>query len=121
MPNQELSPRHQAALKRIEREFAETKRQLSSLGFVLQGSLSERRMLCGKAGCRCRTDPDARHGPYYQWSRKIRAKTVSSYLSREKARICKEWIRNNRDMEKIIKRLRRLSLRAARLFEIPPK
>jgi hypothetical protein len=121
VPNRELPPRRQEALKRLEREFTETKRQLSRLGFVLQGSLSERRMLCGKAGCRCRSDPDARHGPYFQWSRKIRAKTVSSYLSHEQATTCKDWIRNNRDMEKIIKRLRQLSLRAARLFEIPPK
>jgi len=121
VPIEELSPRGQEALKRLEREFAEAKQALARLGFVLQGSLSQRRMLCGRAGCRCRAEEGARHGPYYQWGRKIQGKTVSSYLSRDQAALCKGWIRNNRDMEKVIKRLRRISLRAARLFQIPPK
>ena len=38
-------------------------------------------VLCGKSICRCREDPDARHGPYYQWSGKRKGKTVSAYLS----------------------------------------
>lgn len=121
MQNMELSPCRQGALERLTLELAEAQRELARVGFVLQGSLSERWMLCGKADCRCRHDPDARHGPYYQWGRKTRGKTVSSYLSLEQAALCKRWVSNNREMEKIIKRLRRISLRAARLFQIPPK
>ena len=121
MQNTELSPRRQAALERLTLELTEVQRELTRLGFVLQGSLSKRWMLCGKVDCSCKHDPDARHGPYYQWGRKTRGKTVSSYLSPEQAALCKEWIGNNREMEKIIKRLRRISLRAARLFQIPPK
>ena len=121
MKNMELSPRRQEALARLTLEFAEARGDLTRLGFVLQGSLSERWMLCGKIDCACKRDPDARHGPYYQWGRKTRGKTVSSYLSLEQAALCKRWIGNNREMEKIVKRLRRISLRAARLFQIPPK
>ena len=86
MKNMELSPRRQEALARLTLEFAEARGDLTRLGFVLQGSLSERWMLCGKIDC-----------------------------------ACKRWIGNNREMEKIVKRLRRISLRAARLFQIPPK
>src|SRR6266853_1571420 len=31
-----------------------------------RGSVSERTMKCGKAGCPCQEDPKARHGPYYR-------------------------------------------------------
>jgi len=31
---------------------------------LIRGTLVERWMRCGKAGCRCQADPAARHGPY---------------------------------------------------------
>jgi hypothetical protein len=121
VPDLKLTPRQQETLRSLERQCGEAARELTQIGFVLQGSVRERRMLCGKAGCRCRTDPRARHGPYYQWSWKEKGRTVSTYLTKDQADICMEWARNNRAMEKILKRLRAISLRAARLFEIPPK
>jgi hypothetical protein len=121
VPDIRLPPRDQEALRRLRHQFAEAMQELSHLGFVLQGSVSERRMLCGKAACRCRDDPRARHGPYYQWSWKKEGRTVSAYLTQEQAGLCKEWVRNNRTMDKVMRRLRSISLRAARLFEIPPK
>jgi hypothetical protein len=94
-------------------------RELAGLGFVLQGTISERMLPCGKLACRCTTDPAARHGPYIQWTLKRRGKTVGVYLSPEQAVICREWIGNNRRLEAIVRKLRILSMRAARLQEIP--
>jgi hypothetical protein len=121
VPDLEPPPRRQEALRRLRKEYVEAQRQLAQIGFVLQGSVAERRMLCGKASCRCRREPDARHGPYYQWSWKSRGRTVSVYLTPTQAATCKEWVRNNRQMERIFARLRRISVRAARLLEIPLK
>ena len=94
-------------------------RELTALGFVLQGTVSERMLACGTVACRCTTDPAARHGPYLQWTLKRRGKTVGVYLSPEQAQVCREWIGNNRRLEAVVKKLRGLSMRAARLQTIP--
>src|SRR6267154_1211823 len=52
-----------------------------------RGSVSERTMKCGKAGCPCQEDPKARHGPYYSLTRPTAGKTHSRYLSPEQAQL----------------------------------
>src|SRR5258708_1269336 len=44
-----------------------------------RGSVSERTMKCGKAGCPCQEDPNARHVPYYSLTRPMSPKTHSRY------------------------------------------
>jgi hypothetical protein len=107
------------ALRELEERRDALLRELRGLGFVLQGSITERMLPCGKDECRCTTDPAARHGPYLQWSAKRRGKTVSVYLSDEQAAVCRQWIGNNRRLEAIVRKLRALSGRAARLQRIP--
>ena len=117
----ELSGESQSALRKHEQSYAALKAELEQVGFVLQGSLTERRMECGKAGCACHSDPSERHGPYYQWSWKDGGRTVSVYLDRDRARRCKEWVNNNRRLDRIVRRMRALSIRAARLYKISKK
>lgn len=63
------------------------KAQLASLGLTRPGSLVERYMPCGKPGCRCMGDPPALHGPYYQWTHKVRGTTVTKRLSKAQAEL----------------------------------
>lgn len=93
--------------------------ELAEIGYILQGSVTQRRIPCGKVACACTTDVGAWHGPYIQWSRRKRGRTVSAYLTPEQAALCREWIDNNRKLEKIIGSMLKLSLRIARLYEIP--
>lgn len=116
--NAELSPRKQQRLLRYQHEYRQLKQELLNLGFVLQGSLTQRWMQCGKPTCRCHQDPKARHGPYYQWSWKSKGRTASVYLNPQQAELCKEWIANHRELERVIQRMRDLSLRMSRLYEI---
>jgi len=109
----------ETSLRSIEEQRDHLRRELCALGFVLQGTVSERMLPCGKVACRCTTDPAARHGPYLQWTLKRRGKTVGVYLKAEQAVICREWIGNNRRLEAIVRKLRALSMRAARLQKIP--
>jgi len=109
------------ALQRCAREYEDLKRQLQSLGYILQGSVTERWNQCGRPWCHCHKDPQSRHGPYYQWSWKDRGKTKSVYLEADQARQCREWIENHRALERLLKRLRMVSLRAARLCDIAGK
>jgi hypothetical protein len=55
--------------------------QLGSVGFALPGTSIERRIRCGKKGCRCGADPSQLHGPDYQWTGKVKRVTESRLLS----------------------------------------
>lgn len=113
--------RHREILRRYEARYDHLKAEILDLGFVLQGSLVERWMKCGQAVCACHRDRQARHGPYHQWSWKNRGRTLSAYLDPQEAARCGQWIGNHRRLERTLSAMRALSLRAARLYEIPLK
>jgi len=112
------SNRRNSELDRLGKQYARIRAELAEVGYILQGSITERRMPCGKALCACTTDVEAWHGPYIQWSRKKAGRTVSTYLTPEQALLCRQWVANNRKLEEIIARMRDLSLRVAHLHEI---
>jgi len=96
-----LSPTKQRRLLRYEEDYRQLKKELLQVGHVLQGSVTTRWIECGNASCRCHDGPQSRHGPYYQWSWKHQGKTVSRYLNAEQADLCKQWIANHRELEKL--------------------
>lgn len=57
-----------------------------------RGSVSERWMKCGKAGCPCASDPKARHGPYFSVTRGVKGQTSSRYLSAEQAAVARRQV-----------------------------
>lgn len=57
-----------------------------------RGSLSERYVKCSKPGCPCGERPEARHGPYFSWTRKIDGRTHSKFLTPEQAAIVRRQI-----------------------------
>jgi len=116
-----LDPRRQRLLERYEKDYEELKEEIAEVGYVVLGSVAERRMTCGNSACACHVDPKARHGPYYQWSWKEAGRTVSCYLDQDRAKLCRRWIANSRRLERILKRMRTLSLRVARLYKIAQK
>ncbi len=63
-----------AALRRIAKA-------LSTVGYALPGTLTVRAYSCGKANCRCKSDPAARHGPYAYWTRKVGSTTKTPGFS----------------------------------------
>jgi hypothetical protein len=105
-------------LARLSQEYARVRAELAEIGYILQGSVTERRIPCGQVACACTTNVGAWHGPYIQWSRRKAGRTVSTYLTPEQASLCREWIDNNRKLEEIIGKMRNLSFRLARLYEI---
>lgn len=87
------------------------KRSLADLGYVRRGSLVRRFMPCGKPGCRCQATPPQLHGPYFQWTRKVRGKTVTVRLTPDEARLLEEWIANGRELDRVVAQMERVSLR----------
>ena len=105
-----------AALRRYEEQYDALKAELQTLEFVGQRSVHTRRITCGRATCRCHDDPDARHGPYHYWTRKARGKTVGLKLTEDELVLYREWIENNRKLERLVKEMRHLSSRALALI-----
>src|SRR6266849_6496543 len=57
-----------------------------------RGSVSERMIRCGKPGCACAADPQARHGPYYSLTQAVSGKTRSRFLTGEQAAIAEQQV-----------------------------
>ena len=99
----QIGPEHHAEQARIAAELAE-------VGFVLPGSLSPRRLTCTHAGCHCHDEPPQLHGPYWYWTRKVAAKTVSKMLSAEQAEEYQSFIDNERRLRGLVRELEALGL-----------
>jgi len=99
-------------LARLERRYRELKKRLQSLGFAVAGTITERYTVCGKASCRCHADPPQRHGPYYQYSRKVAGKTVSRLITAEQADQYRQWIANRRTLDEITAAIAEISQQA---------
>jgi hypothetical protein len=95
--------RHRRELERIERS-------LSAVGFVLPGTVTERRTRCGRANCACQGDPPRLHGPYHQWTRKVEAKTVTRIFSEEQLADYGPWFDNERRLRSLVGELETLGL-----------
>ena len=100
------------------RQFEAYRDELDKIGFILAGSISKRFMRCGTVGCRCQTDPKALHGPYYEWTRKVRGKTVSVRLKKKEAEQLMEWIENKRRFYEIISKMEKITLEAVNLIRV---
>jgi hypothetical protein len=99
---------HQAEAAKIAAELA----VIAGTGMVLPGSVTERRTRCGRANCGCHADPPRLHGPYWQWTRKVAAKTVCRWLSAEQHDDYKTWIDNDRRIRELLTRLETLGAAA---------
>ncbi len=61
----------------LEQRLESIKRELTTLGELRPGSLSQQYNVCGSSTCRCKANPPKKHGPYTQlsWTRKRKSKT----------------------------------------------
>ena len=95
-------------LPQAQAEYARLARQLSPPGWISEGYAQDRGPGAG--------------GPCYQWTRKVRKKTVSVALSREQYEWLSQAIENWRRVQATLKEMQRLSRRV--LFETvknPPR
>ena len=87
--------------------------ELATVGLALPGTLIERRIRCGKPGCRCHADPPVLHGPYWQWTRKVAGKTVTRLVSDEQLKDYRQWLDNDRRLRALVAELEALTLAIA--------
>ena len=91
-------------LRRWEAPYARLRARLTDVGWISEGYVQDRGPGAG--------------GPHYQWTRKVRAKTVSVALSREQFEWLRTAIANWREVQQTLKEMQRLSREV--LFETVP-
>ena len=104
---------HKAEAEKIAAELA----AIASSGKV-PGSITKRRTRCGRRNCGCHADPPRLHGPYWQWTRKIAARTICRLLSADQHGDYTPWIDNDRRLRELLARLEALGTAA---FEGDPR
>ena len=85
----------QPELSAIKRQYAQLRARLGKAGWISQGYVQDRGPGAG--------------GPCYQWTRKVKAKTVSVALSREQYEALSQAIKNWRQIKEILERMQALS------------
>lgn len=91
------------AVRRAYGNIERIRQALARYELLSSGTLSERMMKCGKPNCRCASDPDARHGPYYEWGRMRAGKIQRRYVSAPQAQILREAIGNYRQVKALLR------------------
>ena len=90
--------------KELQSEYARLRTRLGRLGWISHGYVQDRGPGAG--------------GPCYQWTRKVKAKTVSVALSREQYEALKTAIDNWREAQEILRQMQALSRQV--IFETLP-
>jgi hypothetical protein len=93
------------ALSQWERQYAHWRAKLGTLGYLSQGSVQDRTARVGG-------------GAGYQWTRKLKGKTVSVALTREQFHAMKKAVQNKRELLVIVRQLEKLSRQI--LFQTHP-
>ena len=72
------------------------------MDFLASGTVHTRTKVCGRTNCRCAVDPEARHGPYHEWSRRQEGRLVHSVITHEQARLFAKAIANYRELQRLL-------------------
>jgi hypothetical protein len=89
---------------RLRQRTQTLRRAINTLDFVASGTLHTRTKVCGRPNCRCAVDPNARHGPYHEWSRRHNQRLLHSVLTSEQAKLLTEAIANYRKIQLLLVR-----------------
>ena len=93
------------SLNGYQKAYEQLRAPLGKIGWISDGYVQDRGPGAG--------------GPCYQWTRKVRGKTVSVALSQEQYKWLKAAISNWRDLQNTLKEMQRLSRQE--LFETIPE
>ena len=66
-------------------------------------------MKCGQPTCACHQDASQRHGPYSEWTYKVKGKTVNVKLSPQAAPLYQAATKQHRTLKALLARMERQS------------
>lgn len=103
-------------LAELQARYRDLAAQITRIGFTATGTVLRSRNVCGTSGCSCHTGPDRRHGPYWQYTRKVDGKTVTRRLADAQAALYTEWIANGRALRDLLAQMQQVSVQARELM-----
>ncbi len=103
-------------LEYLRKQVKELSHGLKNIDFALHGTIWKHYMKCSNVKCKCHANPPKLHGPYYDWSRKVKGKTVNIRLSEEQANVIEKWIQNMKRLESVCSSIETISILAAELI-----
>jgi type II secretory pathway component PulJ len=89
--------------------FRQARQELLQLGYFLKGTVLKRMMKCGHPNCACHRDASHRHGPYFEWTYKVKGKTVNVKLTSQAAPLYQAATQQHRKLKAALARMERLS------------
>jgi hypothetical protein len=95
-----------APLARLETRYERLKEELCALGLIAQGTILKRSIPRPQNAKR-----QTPYGPYYQWTRKQRGRTVAVNLSAAQAKAYAQAIREHRNLERLTEKMRDVALK----------
>ncbi len=92
----------QPSRNRVRQRTKQLRRAISAMDYVASGTLHIRTTLCGRKNCRCAREPDARHGPYHEWSRRQDGKLLHSSVTPKQAQLLLLAIANHKQIRALL-------------------
>ena len=99
-----MSARRTPSTQRIRERSEPLRQKIGKTDFVVSGTVHMRTKVCGRKNCRCATDPDYRHGPYHEWTRRKDGKLQHKVVTPEQARLLEPGIANRREILSLLDR-----------------
>ena len=89
--------------------FHQARQELHDLDYFLKGTVLKRMMKCGHPNCACQRNDSKRHGPYFEWTYKVKGKTVNVKLSPQSAPLYQAATKQHRKLKAILTKMERSS------------
>lgn len=86
----------------LERKIDQIKKRLVDLGDLRPGALSEQYNVCGNPGCRCKSNPPQKHGPYYQLSWTRHRKSTTRFVRKPEVRTVCSQMKNYERLQSLV-------------------
>ena len=88
-------------LRELEEKRERVKKQLTGVGDMRQGTVSERYLKCGKAECRCGKEEAYAHGPYFSLTKAVKGKTVTRVIPKPLVELTRVQIAEFREFRRL--------------------
>jgi len=99
----------------LHRRIVHIKAEITALGPLRPGTLSQQYNVCGTPGCRCKDDPPHKHGPYSQLSYPWRARSRSEFVREDEIGQVEEQLHNYARLRTLIDQWIDAAIELARL------
>ena len=96
----------------LEARTKELRETIAGMDLVASGMVSSRTIPCGKPTCRCAGNPEAYHGPYFQWHHCQDGRTVHKTITPEQVAVMERAIANHREILRLLSIWERVTVEA---------